>query len=487
MIQRLSEVIDLALDREFLGFSGELTKGDIKKLRKKLFEFISEVFTKDLKNKFVELGFVDIVVKPREVENHDQDPLIIEIYYKKLTETDTYLKPGILVEVGSRSLKEPFTQRTFGTFISEIYSDDPFSDNPITIPVVNPERTFLEKIFLLHEEFQKPLDKIRVERLSRHLYDIEKLSQTEYAEIALQDKKLYNTIVKHRSKFTAISGIDYAKHNPENIKFTPPETIIKKWEDDYNQMKDSMIYGQKLDFNALINRLTELQKRINELNETHKPEPIIENRIKSCNFEKIKKNKMAQLEKSYYNLIENIGLTLKKRREKALQAVHYELLSANWEIGKYIVEFEQNGNEKAEYGSSLLARLSKDLKIQFGKGFSQSKIYLCRKFYLDYPIFQTVSGKLSWSHYAELLTISDNNSRDFYENQAVKENWSIRELRRQINSSLYERLALSKDKDAVLKLSEQGQIINTPKDIIKDPYVFEFLGLPEQDIIREKI
>lgn len=133
-----------------------------------------------------------------------------------------------------------------------------------------------------------------------------------------------------------------------------------------------------------------------------------------------------------------------------------------------------------------MARLSKDLKIQFGKGFSQSKIYLCRKFYLDYPIFQTVSGKLSWSHYAELLTISDNNSRDFYENQAVKENWSIRELRRQITSSLYERLALSKDKDAVLKLSEQGQIINTPKDIIKDPYVFEFLGLPEQDIIREK-
>ena len=195
---------------------------------------------------------------------------------------------------------------------------------------------------------------------------------------------------------------------------------------------------------------------------------------------------MAQLEKSYYNLIESIGLTLQKRRENAIQAVHHELLAANWEIGKYIVEFEQNGNEKAEYGSSLLARLSKDLKTQFGKGFSQSKIYLCRKFYLDYPIFPTLSGKLSWSHYAELLTISDNNSRAFYENQAIKENWSIRELRRQINSSLYERLALSENKDAVIKLSEQGQIINTPDDIIKDPYVFEFLGLPEQNIVKEK-
>lgn len=263
VIHRFSEDIDLALDREFLGFSGELSKQDIKKLRRKSFQFISEIFTKELGDKFAELGFKDVTVKYREVENHDQDPLIIEIYYNKLTETDTYLKPGVLVEVGSRSLKEPFTQRTFGTFISEIYADKPFTDKPITIPVVNPERTFLEKIFLLHEEFQKVPDKIRVERLSRHLYDIEKLSQTEYAEIALQNIDLYNTIVRHRSKFTAISGIDYAKHNPANIKFIPPDTIIKKWKTDYEEMKGSMIYGQPLEFGELINRLVELQKRIN--------------------------------------------------------------------------------------------------------------------------------------------------------------------------------------------------------------------------------
>lgn len=265
VIHRFSEDIDLALDREFLGFSGELTKGEIRKLRRKSFQFISEVFTEELKNKFVELGFKDLTVKPREVENHDQDPLIIEIYYNKLTETDTYLKPGVLVEVDSRSLKEPFTQRTFGTFVSEIYTDNAFTDKPITIPIVNPERTFLEKIFLLHEEFQKPFGKIRVERLSRHLYDIEKLSQTEYAGIALQDTELYNTIVRHRRKFTAISGIDYAKHNPANIKFIPPDSIIKMWEADYEEMKGNMIYGQLLEFDKLINKLTELQKRINEI------------------------------------------------------------------------------------------------------------------------------------------------------------------------------------------------------------------------------
>jgi predicted nucleotidyltransferase component of viral defense system len=269
VIHRFSEDIDLVLDREFLGFSGELTKGDIRRLRRKSYQFITEVFTKELKNKFDELGFKDVTVKAREVENHDQDPLIIEIYYNKLTETDTYLKPGVLVEVGSRSLKEPFTQRTFGTFVSEIYKDNPFTDKPITIPVVNPERTFLEKIFLLHEEFQKPFDKIRVERLSRHLYDIEKLSQTEYAEIALQNTELYNTIVKHRSKFNAISGIDYTKYNPKNIIIIPPDAIIKKWKTDYEEMKGSMIYDNPLSFEELIQRLGELQKRINQMNLTH--------------------------------------------------------------------------------------------------------------------------------------------------------------------------------------------------------------------------
>jgi predicted nucleotidyltransferase component of viral defense system len=263
IIHRFSEDIDLSLDREFLGFSGELTKSEIRNLRRKSFKFIMEVFTEELKNKFFELGFKDLTVKPREVKNHDQDPLVIEIYYNKLTEKDTYLKPGVLVEIGSRSLKEPFTQRTFGTFISEIYTDSSFTDKSITIPIVNPERTFLEKIFLLHEEFQKPFDKIRVERLSRHLYDIEKLNQTEYAEIALQDTELYNTIVKHRSKFTAISGIDYTKHNPANIKFIPPDSILKMWDADYEEMKSSMIYGQVLEFDKLIIKLTELQKRIN--------------------------------------------------------------------------------------------------------------------------------------------------------------------------------------------------------------------------------
>ena len=197
-------------------------------------------------------------------------------------------------------------------------------------------------------------------------------------------------------------------------------------------------------------------------------------------------SRMTDIEKTYKKLIDDIGSTLHRTRQNAISAVNRELVISNWEIGKHIVEFEQNGKEKAEYGSSLLTNLSKDLKKNFGKGFGKSNIYLCRQFYLKYPIFQTVSGKLSWSHYAELLSVSDDLARTFYEKQTEKENWSFREMKRQINSSLFERLALSKDKKKVIDLAQEGQIVTIPNDIIKDPYVFEFLGIPEGRIVKER-
>lgn len=188
---------------------------------------------------------------------------------------------------------------------------------------------------------------------------------------------------------------------------------------------------------------------------------------------------------TYKELLDNIGSTLQKARENAIKAVNAELVKANWDIGRHIIEFEQQGKEKADYGSALLTNLAKDLKTKYGKGFSKSNIYLCRLFYIKYHKFQTVSGKLSWSHYAELLTVSDDLARSFYEKQSVKENWSFREMKRQIDSSLFQRLALSKDKKRVLALAHKGQIIDTSKDAIKDPYVFEFLNIPKDSIIKE--
>lgn len=196
-------------------------------------------------------------------------------------------------------------------------------------------------------------------------------------------------------------------------------------------------------------------------------------------------NTKPQAKEIYQKLVNIIGDVVEVSRKRAFQAVNTELLKANWEVGKSIVEYEQDGNEKAEYGSSLLANLSKDLKDRFGKGFSKSNIYMMRLFYLKYPIFQTVSGKLTWSHYAELLGVSDEHAQGFYEKQAEAERWSVRELKRQISSSLFERLALSQDKAGVLNLSKQGQIISKPDDIVKDPYVLEFLQIPIEHRMTE--
>lgn len=161
-------------------------------------------------------------------------------------------------------------------------------------------------------------------------------------------------------------------------------------------------------------------------------------------------------------------------------------MKANWEIGRHIVEFEQHGHERAEYGSELLAKLAKDLKLRYGKGFGRRNVLDMRRFYLAYPKWQAVPAKLSWTHFVALLGVSDESSRKFYEKQATLENWSYRELERQIDSSLFERLALSRDKKGVLKLSEKGHMVNHPTEVIKDPYVLDFLKIPQSNKVTEK-
>ncbi len=202
----------------------------------------------------------------------------------------------------------------------------------------------------------------------------------------------------------------------------------------------------------------------------------------------------------YTQLLNNIGFTLNQAKADAINAVQHQLLKANWLIGQHIIEYEQKGKEKAEYGSELLDKLSIDLKRRYGKGFGKSNLYLCRQFYIQFPKFQTsgifqtsgkskvkqLTNKLTWSHYAELLTISDDLARAFYEKQCIKENWSVRELKRQIDTALFQRLALSKDKKGVLQLASKGHQVVKTKDIIKDPYVFEFLGFPQNNQLNEK-
>ena len=188
---------------------------------------------------------------------------------------------------------------------------------------------------------------------------------------------------------------------------------------------------------------------------------------------------------SYDSLLAHIGEALESGRKKAASRINEAIVETYWIIGKYIVDFEQAGNEKAEYGSETLKRLSKDLTLRYGNGFGLSNVTKMRKLYQAYPILQTLSAKLSWSHYVELLKIDDPLERSFYLKECEQENWGVRELRRQMRSMLFQRLALSKDKKEVLRLSEEGQVIEKPEDIIKDPYIFEFTGLPQLPVYKE--
>ena len=177
-------------------------------------------------------------------------------------------------------------------------------------------------------------------------------------------------------------------------------------------------------------------------------------------------------------MILEIRELLEKSRKNIAQQVNTELLTTYWNIGRIIVEYEQQSQLRAEYGKQTLKELSKELTREFGKGFSVSNIQFMRRFYQSYPIQQTASVKLSWSHYCELLTISDESKRSFYEKEAVNSGWSVRELKRQIESSLYERLLLSSgdaNKEKVLSLAQKGIEIAQPADIIRDPYVLRAL------------
>ena len=214
----------------------------------------------------------------------------------------------------------------------------------------------------------------------------------------------------------------------------------------------------------------------------------------------------------YTTLIKRLAEIIHSARATVVRQINNAQVLAYYEIGREIIEFEQKGKSRAAYGDKLLEKLSLDMTGKFGKGFSTTNLKMMRLFYQAFPIrqtlsdetvthgkFQTVSGKssirqtlsaefnpeLSWSHYCELLSVENPLARSFYGKEAVNNNWSFRELKRQINSQLFERLAFSKDSSAVMRLAKKGHLIETPEDAIKDPYVLEFLNLKEENVYTE--
>ncbi len=218
---------------------------------------------------------------------------------------------------------------------------------------------------------------------------------------------------------------------------------------------------------------------------------------------------------SYQSLVDAIAQVHDAAQRQAAQAVNLGLTLRNWLIGYHIVEYEQHGQDRAEYGAKLLDTLSRDLRQRLGRGFARPNLFLFREFYLPYPIVQSVIAqlgfalpappsvvfeplewqdddyfaqlfrKLPWTHFIELIRLDDPLKRAFYELEAMRQHWSARELKRQLGSLLYERVGLSHDKEGVLKLAQEGRINETPAEMIRDPYVFEFLGLKREELYTE--
>ena len=275
LIDRFSEDIDIAIDREFFGFNGTLSKTQISdKLRRAACSFVRETMQYDLAEQLYKDGIskekfkVNVNITPISTI----DPEVININYDSVLsfsidglDGNQYILPKVKIEVSGRSMSEPVSEIALNSMIDQVYPKTPFAEPKFMVRAVLPERTFLEKIFLLHEEFAKPKDLIRVERMSRHMYDIGQMLNTPIAERAINDKDLYRQVVEHRRTFIGLRGFDYDTLYPTTLNIVPPTSIIEQWKDDYENMRMHMIYGESVPFEELVNKLKGLNDRIKDL------------------------------------------------------------------------------------------------------------------------------------------------------------------------------------------------------------------------------
>lgn len=267
LIKRFSEDCDLAIDRAVLGFGKNINGTQRNKLRKASKKYIEGTLVEDLEIALNEMrlsGHFELVIP--ETKESDKDPVEFFVEYRSiLPEKNSYISEKVKIEISCRSLTEPFESVSMRSMIEDAYPDEIFTEFPFYVPTVIPGKTFLEKIFLLHEEFNRFGGGTDVERLTRHLYDIEKMMDKDFAIEAMNNESLYSDIVEHRSKFTAWSGLDYQSHHPSTISFLPPESLHDALREDYRKMQEGFIYGESLSYEELIERLVILQGRFKKL------------------------------------------------------------------------------------------------------------------------------------------------------------------------------------------------------------------------------
>ena len=268
LIDRISEDIDIGIDREYLGFGGTLSKTQISdKLRRAACSFVRDKLQYELHDALIDEGIAEGMFKIHVniTSITTTDPEIIEVEYPSLFETNPYIRNVVRIEVSGRSMSEPVQVVTLNPIIDEVFPDSRWERNFFSVRAVLPERTFLEKIFLLHEEFSKSTENIRVERMSRHMYDIGQILRTPIAERALTNEQLYRQVIQHRKTFIGLRGFDYDSLFPSSLSILPPESVKDTWRSDYEQMRLHMIYGESVPFNDLIEQLRNLNDHIRQL------------------------------------------------------------------------------------------------------------------------------------------------------------------------------------------------------------------------------
>ncbi len=258
LIQRMSEDADIGITREYLGFEGKLSKTQISnKLRRAACTFVRETLQFDLREQLVKDGInpdkFRVYVNITQVST--TDPEVIYVEYEQAASPVSYIPPVVKIEVSGRSMAEPIEDVLIDSLIDSAVPGAVFAEPKFPVRAVLPKRTFLEKIFLLHEEFAKGEGQIRVERMSRHLYDVHRMLHTSIAEEALSDQNLYNTVIEHRKTFIGLKGFDYSTLSKPTLTFIPPESVRNEWKKDYETMQEEMIYGESLPFETMISEL----------------------------------------------------------------------------------------------------------------------------------------------------------------------------------------------------------------------------------------
>lgn len=263
VIERFSEDVDLIIDYHFLGFDDIKSKSQIKKLRKASGHFVIGDFREELIQQLQNLGVStqDFRIEFDSKIDDTSDPSILELYYNSVVPNETNIQKKVIVEMGARALSEPSEKRKISSYIDLNFKDYDFVFPEFDVEVTIPTKTFLEKVFLLHEEFSKPIEKIRHDKLSRHLYDLDRLMNSEYGEKAIADEGLFNKIAQFRELMNNVRGISFENHKRDQLNIIPPAEVIDFWERDYKLMQENMIVGDSLSFSDLIEKLKLIQEK----------------------------------------------------------------------------------------------------------------------------------------------------------------------------------------------------------------------------------